>query len=287
MHKPKLCKNYKPNIETQHILGNWTERVDDIQKEFQFAKPFECVIIDDFLDLEFAEKLYDLFPNNFENWYHYENPLEVKYAYDDVNSLPGLLKDYFYHISSTHVLSLISKISGIEDLQCDEYLHGAGLHSHPRHGRLQIHLDYEKHPISGKERRLNLILFMSKDWNDEWNGHNEIWNKELSICERKTSVRFNRAILFKTNDISFHGLSEVIQCPEGTFRKSLAYYFVSPITDKKKTYRQKAKFYQTQTIPYNENFQKLCDIRSQRLITCEDLKELFPDWSKEKKIEKI
>ena len=50
--------------------------------------------------------------------------------------------------------------SALSNLEYDKYLHGAGLHKHPKYGRLNIHLDYEKHPISGKERRLNIILFI-------------------------------------------------------------------------------------------------------------------------------
>jgi hypothetical protein len=227
------------------IFGSWVTRLSEIQSEFKSAKPFESVVIDDFLNDDYAEDLYRLFPENFNGWYAYENPVEVKYAFDDINRLESPLKDYFYHLSSPSIISLFSSISGIKDLEFDPYLHGAGLHSHPQHGRLQIHLDYEKHPYSGKERRLNIILFLTKDWKEEWNGHNELWGTDLKKCVRKTTVKFNRAIIFKTNDISFHGLPEKIQCPPHVFRKSLAYYYVSPIElingeeNIKKNYRKK------------------------------------------------
>jgi Rps23 Pro-64 3,4-dihydroxylase Tpa1-like proline 4-hydroxylase len=281
MSDKKLDKSLISKLNVECIFGNWTERLDEIQELFESAEPFKNVVIDNFLNHEYAEQLYHLFPTNFENWYHYENPIEVKFTYDKINSLADPLKHYFYYLSSPYFISLMSKISGIEDLEYDEYLHGAGLHAHPRDGRLQVHLDYEEHPISGKERRLNIILFMSKDWKEEWNGHTELWNNELTNYVRKIPIKFNRAIIFKTNDLSFHGVSEKIQCPEGTFRKSLAYYFVSPMGNVKKKYRNKATFYQTKNLPYDENFQKLCNIRSERRITNEDVKEYFPEWKKE------
>jgi Rps23 Pro-64 3,4-dihydroxylase Tpa1-like proline 4-hydroxylase len=273
----KIDKSYlhtlTSSIPVENMLGSWVGRIDDIRENFQKAKPFESVVIDDFLQPEYAHQLSELFPENFKDWYHYDNPIEKKYAFDNIESLSVPLKNYFYFMSSPFMVQLFSNISGIQNIEYDEYLHGAGLHAHPRHGRLQIHLDYEKHPHSGKERRLNVILFLSKDWKEEWNGHNELWNQDLSECQRKTAVQFNRAILFKTNDISYHGVPEEIQCPENVFRKSLAYYYVSPLSSEmmhKKEYRKKATFFQTKKEPYDERLQRLFKIRSQRLLTPAD-----------------
>ena len=294
--KIKIDPPYLENLIAKgspSIFGSWLKQLSKIRTEFKSAEPFESVVIDNFLNEEYAEQLYTLFPENFNDWYVYENPIEVKYAFDNINHLESPLKDYFYHLSTPDIVSVFSYISGINELEYDEYLHGAGLHSHPRHGRLQIHLDYEKHPYSGKERRLNIILFLSKDWKEEWNGHNELWGTDLKKCVRKTAVKFNRAIIFKTNDVSFHGLPEKIQCPPNVFRKSLAYYYVSPVDSNvesneeegyiKKNYRKKAAFFPSMSdghVP-NPNMEKLCKIRNERLITKTDVEELFPNWKKE------
>ena len=34
-----------------------------------------------------ANKMYDTFPSDFENWHKYENPIEVKYALDKIDLL--------------------------------------------------------------------------------------------------------------------------------------------------------------------------------------------------------
>jgi hypothetical protein len=34
--------------------------------------------------------------------------------------------------------------------------------------------------------------------------------------------------LFETNDISYHGHPDPLQCPEGVFRKSIALYYYTP-----------------------------------------------------------
>ena len=37
-------------------------------------------------------------------------------------------------------------------------------------GRLEMHLDYSIHPISGMERRVNLIVYLNSDRQQEWGG---------------------------------------------------------------------------------------------------------------------
>lgn len=277
----KLDQQYLTKIidEDYNIFGDWVDHLDIIRDRFLSAKPYEHVIIDNFLNSEYADKLHELFPTPDSSWYEYKNPIEVKYAYDKIDLLPLELKNYFYYLSAPKFIEIMKKITLIDDLEYDEYLHGAGLHAHPRYGRLGIHLDYEKHPYTNKERRLNIILYLSKDWDSEWNGCTELWDCDATKCVSKSEIKFNRAILFKTNDISWHGLSEKILCPEGIFRQSLAFYLVSPLHSKKNEneYRKKAQFISSKL--NNQDFMELYNIRKNRLITKEDMDKFAPNWT--------
>jgi len=282
---PKIEKTYLETISNSSVLnffGDWTQNIQKLNEDFSHASPFEHIVIDNFLEESYAEKLSKLYPPLDDTWHEYKNPIEVKYAFDNINSLPLEVKNYFYYLSTPEIINIMNSITNIPNLEYDEYLHGAGLHIHPRYGRLNIHLDYEKHPFSGKERRINVILFISKDWDITWNGANELWNSDVSKCISKTDVKFNRAILFKTNDISWHGLPKPIMCPEGQFRKTLAFYYVSPLTCFKTEYRNKAKYILTDDSIKNDlNLQNLCKIRSNRRLTIDDIKLYCPDWKKE------
>ena len=279
----KIDNLYLENInkkDSTKYFGSWVNSIDKLKDKFANAKPFEHIVIDDFLESSYAEKLYHLFPSNYNDWHKYLNPIEVKYTYDNINELDTELKNYFYFLSTNKIIETFRKLTNIEELTYDEYLHGAGLHCHPRNGRLNIHLDYEKHPYSGKERRINIIYFLNKDWINEWNGQNELWDKNAETCITKTDIKFNRAIIFKTNDISWHGLPEKICCPENTFRKSLAYYYVSPLNSKKQEelYRKKAKYTKRPSDKYDKNIEELYKIRAYRRITKEDMEKYFPNW---------
>lgn len=286
-HLIKVEPNHLQEINLQEntleYFGNWVNNTDFIKEKFLNAEPFEHIVIDNFLNESYANELYNLFPCSFDDWYKYENPIEVKYAYDNINNLDEKMKNFFYFLSSDKMVDIFRKITDINDLTFDEYLHGAGLHCHPRSGKLNVHLDYEKHPLSGKERRLNIIYFLTKDWNDEWKGQNELWDKDAKSCSVKTNIRFNRAIIFKTNDISWHGLPEKIVCPEDQFRKSLAFYYVSPLIHEKNeyNYRKKAKYIITnENEKDNKGLLKLCEIRANRRLEKEDIDTYYPDWKK-------
>lgn len=279
----KIDKKYLKGINSLEdtILdkfGDWVNNIDSLKQQFLNGLPFEHVVIDNFLNENYANELYDLFPEKFDNWHKYDNPIEFKFTYDDIENLDEKLKNYFYYLSSDKLVNIFRKITGIEQLTYDEYLHGAGLHCHPNHGKLNVHLDYEKHPFSGKERRLNIIYFLSKKWDNNWNGQNELWDKECKYCVTKTDIKFNRVIIFKTNDISWHGLSEHILCPEGQYRKSLAFYYLSPLTSIKNenTYRKKAKYVITNEKDKNdEGLNNLCEIRSNRRLNTDDITNYY------------
>lgn len=291
----KIEQNYLDDFNLlnnkKHYFGKWINNINELKEQYNGSLPFEHIRIDNFLKHEYAEEIFKNFPNDFENWHKYCNPIEVKYANDDINNMNKSIKDLFYLLSTNQLIEIFSKITGINDLEYDPYLHGAGLHAHPRYGRLNIHLDYEKHIIlKNKQRRLNIILFLTKDWKKEWNGDNQLWDKEMKECKVKTYPKFNSAIVFQTNDISWHGLPDKIMCPEGTYRKSLAYYYISPLianSNESKIgndgsgYRTKATFIKRPQDPEDERMEKLYEIRPHRRIEQEDMNKIWPDWTPE------
>ena len=77
-------------------------------------------------------------------------------------------------------------------------------------------------------------------------------------------------------------------CPENIYRKTLAYYYVSPLVNIKDNnkvgtnsqgYRTKATFIKRPQDKYDEKMEKLYKIRPHRRITEEDMKEIFPEWN--------
>ena len=289
MSNYKISDKNIQSLEDDDIFGDWTKKLEEKELLFKNAKPFGHVVIDNFLRDDIAEKIFNEFPQDYSDWHKYHNPLEVKYAYDNINGMKKNTRDTFLALSSSKTIEYFAKITGIKNLEYDPCLHGAGLHAHPRYGRLNIHLDYEKHPmLENKERRLNIILFLTKDWKKEWNGDNQLWNEDLTKADVKTDVKFNTAIIFQTNNMSWHGLPEKILCPEGTFRKSLAYYYISDLVSKADDnkignngsgHRLKATYIQHPHYPKYDKLEELIKIRPLRRIEKDDMEKIWPEWN--------
>ena len=107
---------------------------------------------------------------------------------------------------------------------------------HSRGGKLNIHLDYNINPKLNLQRKLNLIVYLTEDWDTSWGGGLELWShdeeKNLPL-NREVVVDniFNRAILFDTTQNSWHGLPQPIMCPEGVYRKSIAVYYMTDLPE--------------------------------------------------------
>jgi Rps23 Pro-64 3,4-dihydroxylase Tpa1-like proline 4-hydroxylase len=204
-----------------------------LQKEWREAQPFRHVVIDNFFDEETALKLAADFPNvSTDKGVFYNNALEVKKAIGDWNQFPKTTYSVFQYMCSEEFLQKIRQITGIYNLVSDYGLHGGGYHMHPRGGKLNMHKDYSIHPKLGLERRVNIIMYMTPDWQESWGGGLELWThdqeknlpKELS---RQVYNKFNRAVIFDTTQNSWHGLPHPIDCPEDKSRNSLAIYYLS------------------------------------------------------------
>lgn len=72
-----------------------------------------------------------------------------------------------------------------------------------------------------------MIVYLNRHWKEEYGGNLELWNREMTRCERRVLPIFNRCVIFNTTDFSYHGHPEPLTCPEGMTRKSLALYYYS------------------------------------------------------------
>jgi Rps23 Pro-64 3,4-dihydroxylase Tpa1-like proline 4-hydroxylase len=88
-----------------------------------------------------------------------------------------------------------------------------------------LHADANRHPKLGLYRRVNVLLYLNKDWRAEFGGQLELWDRELSRRVRCVLPSFNRCVVFNTDSTSFHGHPVPLTCPAGVTRKSLAFYY--------------------------------------------------------------
>jgi len=230
-------------------------------------EPFDHWIIDDFFPPDKAQSITENFPAyDDERWYFYKNPIENKKTLQDWLRFPPEIYQTLQDLCSHDFIETIKSMTGIKNLYPDYGLHGGGLHMHGRGGNLNIHKDYSIHPRLKLQRKLNLIVYMSNDWDFTWGGGLELWSNNPKTNRPKELVKtiepkFNRAILFDTAQNSWHGLPKPLTCPEGKYRKSLAVYYLTDI-DENTEERYRAFFVPTEQQLTDPKIVKLCEERS-------------------------
>lgn len=209
-------------------LSRMAEIAASSREIYANAKPFPHIVIEDFLEPALLDEVLTEFPKPADiDWRRFDNEREIKLASATEASFGPVTRLLLYHLNSITFLEFLGRVTGIENLLSDPCFDGGGLHQIVRGGKLGIHADFNKHPRYGLDRRLNLLVYLNKNWREEYGGNLELWNRELTRCEARIQPLFNRAVLFGTTDFTFHGHPDPLQCPEGMTRKSLALYYFS------------------------------------------------------------
>lgn len=197
-------------------------------EEYKNNKPFPHIYFDDFLPLPPAEAALRDFPEPKQlRWSEFDNPNERKLAFDIVENLPPAVRDVLYFLNSRPMLKFLETLTGISGIIPDPYYVGGGLHQIKPGGKLAIHADFNKHTQLKLDRRLNVLIYLNKDWKEEFGGHFELWNRDMTKAEQKILPLFNRCAIFTTTSYSYHGHPNPLTCPPDRTRKSIATYYYS------------------------------------------------------------
>jgi len=192
------------------------------------AVPYPHIVLDDFFDPNLIDQVLSEFPKpGAIRWQQFDNEREIKLASAAESSFGPVTRLFLYHLNSITFVEFLSTVTGIPNLIPDPRFDGGGLHQIVRGGKLGIHADFNRHSAYNLDRRLNLLLYLNKDWREEWGGHLQLWNRDMTRCEAKVLPIFNRMMIFSTTDFTYHGHPDPLECPEGMTRKSLALYYFS------------------------------------------------------------
>jgi hypothetical protein len=161
------------------------------------------------------------------DWFAFDSPLERKLATKDDSTMGSATRHLLGELNSAPFIDFLERLTGIEGLVPDPHFVGGGLHQIESGGHLKVHADFNRHPRTGLERRLNVLLYLNRDWRDEYGGALELWSRDMSTCQARILPHFNRCVVFSTTSTSFHGHPEPLSCPPGQTRKSIALYYYS------------------------------------------------------------
>jgi hypothetical protein len=142
--------------------------------------------------------------------------------------MPAVAASVVAMLQSAPFLRFLERLTGVEGLIGDPHCHHGGLHQILPGGYLKVHSDAPTQPALRLQRRVNVIVYLNREWSPAWGGDLELWDTAMSRCVQRIEPRFNRAVVFDAV-ASNHGHPDPITPPPGVVRRSLAlYYYVSP-----------------------------------------------------------
>lgn len=206
---------------------------DRYREEFASATPFPHVVIDDFLPPSVLDAVLDEFPTPEQpDWEQYDTSREVKLALADAEQMGPATRHVLAEFNTGVFVDFLERLTGIEALIPDPHYFGGGLHQIRPGGFLKVHADFNRHTRLDLERRLNAILYLNKDWEESYGGHLQIWDNDMTRCEKAVLPVFNRLLVFATLSTANHGHPDPLTCPPDRARRSMAlYYYTSERPD--------------------------------------------------------
>lgn len=194
-----------------------------------FSEPFQHLVIDNFLPLDFANELLHAFPDASEDCWQRSNDegIEIKARtdwqseFDIPDGLSGVVRIF----NSAPILRAMSEVLSIPKLMSDPYYSGGGLNISERGGLLDVHVDGNYHDASGMNRRVNLLYYLNPNWEPSFGGEFGIYDDNGEKLVKAVAPTFNRCVIFDTHDKSYHGLPNPINFPSDDPRRSILLYY--------------------------------------------------------------
>jgi len=197
------------------------ENKEELRLKYLTARPFPHLCINDICEqsrlLELRNSVPELI-NKSRDYMFAGNKFEKSHYFE----LGELFRELYEDLRSEKMNSFLSFLSGKETF-VDPDNHGGGLHQGKKNSFLDMHLDYNYHPLNDNWwREMNLLLYLNKDWKPEYGGHLKI--RDLRTDETaELEVDFNTLIIQQCGDYTLHGYDPT-NFPEGNYRTSIATY---------------------------------------------------------------
>lgn len=199
-------------------------------EDYAAAHPFPHAVIDDFLPEDLASEAHAAFPAPDDAVWRtagreYVNPGNGrKFEMASYAAMPAALQCVVDLINGPDTLGFIRNLTGFPDLVPDETLTGGGLALSMAGGFLRTHADFNYSNTLRAYRTVNLLLYLNREWQDDYGGHLEMWERGMPSCAKSLLPVFNRVVIFTTTSDALHGFRPV-STPPGLGRKSMNFYF--------------------------------------------------------------
>ena len=206
------------------IFSKIEKNQDILSKQFEDSKnKIGFFYIDDLLPEEIAIQIHENFPKPSEMVLK-KSIRENKYVAAQMNLYHPVLEDIIYAFQDERIVKLVAKICTIKEVFPDDKLYAGGISLMGKNQFLNPHLDNSHDKERERWRVLNLLYYVTPNWDLNNGGNLELWPNGLSEKQITIESKFNRLAVMATHNHSLHSVSPVVVDIE---RKCISNYYFS------------------------------------------------------------
>lgn len=193
----------------KHILERLERDAAAIKADFATKKGVDTqfAAIDGLLPAEIAAEISKAFPES-ENMRLLDSFREKKYTSKSLEKFDPLITDITFAFQDERVIAKVAELTGIPEAVGDPKLYAGGISAMARGHFLNPHIDNSHNGEQTHYRVLNLLYYITPDWDPANGGNLELWDDDVKTPVEIPSL-FNRLVLMSTNARSWHSVNEV------------------------------------------------------------------------------
>lgn len=180
-----------------------------IQKQFDNSKDkIGYFFIDDLLPENIATYIYERFPKP-EQTTLKRSLREYKYIAAQMDKYDPVLEEIIYAFQDARIVKLVGEICKIENPLPDSNLYAGGISMMGHENYLNPHLDNSHDKDRNLWRVLNLLYYVTPNWDEKNGGNLELWPNGIKDTQITIHSKFNRLAVMATHQGSWHSVSPV------------------------------------------------------------------------------
>lgn len=201
------------NITSEEIVNHIYNKIEtqkaEIESTYNTSKnDIGYFYIDDLLPEAVANACYDIFPEKTE-MKGLKSIREYKYVSAQMDKHNPFLEKVLYAFQDRRIVNLIGNICNIDNLYADDSLYAGGLSLMEQDNFLNPHLDNSHDAERERWRVLNLLYYVTPNWELKNGGQLELWPKGPKQEPIVVESKFNRLVVMATHDASWHSVNKV------------------------------------------------------------------------------
>lgn len=179
-----------------------------LASDFRNSGVVQSCYIDCLLPDVAAREIYAAFPDKSQMMLK-KSLREFKYVAAQMDKYDPLLEEIVYAFQDPRIVELIAEITGMDELLPDENLYAGGISVMAKGNYLEPHLDNSHDKDRQNYRVLNLLYYVTPEWQSSYGGNLEVWDSGPKGLPREIESRFNRLAVMATHEQSWHSVNPV------------------------------------------------------------------------------